>query len=100
MGRFAHDGKTSAISVALFTLAPGRGSGASFNHRSQEVFLVTAGTGQVRLADKVMAVGRDSAVFIPAEVVHSIEADVNSTLSFYAISAPAFAPEDHVSVNP
>lgn len=100
VGRVARDAKSSAVSVAKFTLAPGRSSGTSFNHRSQEVFLVIDGTGQVHLADKVVPVGRDSVVFIPAQQVHSIEADRNSTLSFYAISTPAFTPEDYVLVKP
>jgi predicted cupin superfamily sugar epimerase/mannose-6-phosphate isomerase-like protein (cupin superfamily) len=100
VGRVAPNAKTPAVSVAQFTLAPGHASGVSWNHRSQEVFLVTGGTGRVRLADKVIPVGRDSIVFIPAEEVHSIEADTANTLSFYAISAPAFAPEDYVLVKP
>jgi mannose-6-phosphate isomerase-like protein (cupin superfamily) len=42
----------------------------------------------------------ESTVFIPAGEVHSIQADPNSTLTFYAVSAPAFRPEDYVSVKP
>jgi mannose-6-phosphate isomerase-like protein (cupin superfamily) len=45
-------------------------------------------------------VTRDSTVFIPAEVVHSIEADAKSSMSFYAISAPAYSPDDYVAVKP
>jgi mannose-6-phosphate isomerase-like protein (cupin superfamily) len=97
-GRLARDAKTSSLSIAKFTLAPGRTSGTSFNHRAKEVFVVTDGTGRVHLADRVIAVSRDSIVFIPAEVVHSIEADTSTLLSFYAISAPAFTPEDYVLV--
>jgi predicted cupin superfamily sugar epimerase/mannose-6-phosphate isomerase-like protein (cupin superfamily) len=98
VGRLARDAKTSSLSIAKFTLAPGRTSGTSFNHRAKEVFVVTDGTGRVHLADRVIAVSRDSIVFIPAEVVHSIEADTSTLLSFYAISAPAFTPEDYVLV--
>jgi len=50
------------------------------------------------LGDREIAVGRDSVVFIPAEVAHSIEADTGTLLSFYAISAPAFSPDDYVLV--
>jgi mannose-6-phosphate isomerase-like protein (cupin superfamily) len=100
VGRVARDAKTPALSIAKFNLKPGASSGLSFNHRAVEVFLVTQGSGQVRLGNEVTAVGPDSTVFIPAEVPHSIEADSGSLLEFYAVSAPAFAPEDYVLVKP
>ena len=98
-------GHTPALSVAQFTLAPGRSTGTSFNHQSQEVFVVLSGSGQVKLqaaATQVDAtqVGRGSTVFIPAMQPHSIEAAANSSLVFLAISAPAFTPEDYVLVPP
>jgi mannose-6-phosphate isomerase-like protein (cupin superfamily) len=99
VGRLAA-ASTAAVSVAKFVLAPGRSSGTSFNHRSQEVFLIVAGTGSVHLADQVTPVSADSTVFIPATVPHSIEADTRGPLTFYAISAPAFATDDYVPVTP
>jgi quercetin dioxygenase-like cupin family protein len=42
----------------------------------------------------------DATIFIPPEVVHSIEADADSSLSFYAVSARAFSPDDYVVVRP
>jgi len=100
VGRVARDARTSSFSIAKFNLSPGRSTGSSFNHRSQEVFLVTNGTGLVQLADQIVPIGQDSTVFIPAEVVHSIKAAAGSTLSFYAISAPAFSSDDYVTVKP
>ena len=99
-GRVAPLAQSSTVSVAKFTLSPGHSSGSSFNHRAQEVFLVIDGTGEVHLGDRVTAVNAESTVFIPAGEVHSIEADPNSTLTFYAVSAPAFSPEDYVAVKP
>jgi predicted cupin superfamily sugar epimerase/mannose-6-phosphate isomerase-like protein (cupin superfamily) len=101
---------TPRVSVAQFTLAPGHSTGTSFNHHSQEVFVVLSGSGKVKLqaaaaqatatqAD-ASAVGPGSTVFIPAMQPHSIEADPNSSLVFLAISAPAFTPEDYVLVPP
>lgn len=98
VGRVARDAKTTSLSVARFTLEPDHSSAMSLNHRAKEVFLVTDGTGHVHLGDRVIAVGRDSVIFIPAEVAHSIEADAGTLLSFYAISAPAFSPDDYVLV--
>ncbi len=93
------------LSVAQFTLAPGRTTGTSFNHHSQEVFFVISGSGQVKLQSRApqaeaTAVGPGSTVFIPAMQPHSIEADRDNPLVFLAISAPAFTPEDYVPVPP
>jgi predicted cupin superfamily sugar epimerase/mannose-6-phosphate isomerase-like protein (cupin superfamily) len=98
VGRVAPLATTPTLSIAKFTLESGQSSGMSFNHVSQEVFLVIGGTGTVHIGDDVKPVKTDTTVFIPAGVRHSIEADPNSTLSFYAVSAPAFSPEDYVAV--
>jgi predicted cupin superfamily sugar epimerase/mannose-6-phosphate isomerase-like protein (cupin superfamily) len=89
---------TARLSVARFTLAPGHSSGTSYNHRSEEVFLVVSGSGQVHLRAETKPVGPGSTVFIPATVPHSIEANPGNDLVFLAISAPAFTPEDYVLV--
>jgi hypothetical protein len=100
VGRVAEKARTSRVSVAKFTLAPGGSSGMSFNHQALEVFLVTDGSGVVHLGDHSAAVSSGSTVFIPAEAVHSIEAGNRASLTFFAISAPAFSPEDYVRVAP
>ena len=92
--------RTQRFSVARFTLASGRSSGASYNHRSEEVFLVISGSGHVHLRAEAKPVGPGSTVFIPATVPHSIEAAPGNDLVFLAISAPAFTPEDYVLVKP
>ena len=100
VGRVARDARTPTLSVAQFTLAPGRSSGSSFNHVAEEVFFVTSGAGQVHLGDRVQAVGPGSTVFIPAGEAHSIEANSAHTLVFLAISAPAYSQEDYVPIPP
>jgi uncharacterized protein len=98
VGKAAPDAKSARLSVAQFVLEPGRSSGMSFNHRSQEVFFVAGGSGRVRLGFDVLPVSPGSVVFIPPGAAHAIEADANSALTFLAISAPAFTPEDYVVV--
>jgi predicted cupin superfamily sugar epimerase/quercetin dioxygenase-like cupin family protein len=100
VGRVAPLARTDLLSIAQFTLAPGHGSGTSFNHRSQEVFMVLSGSGRVHLDARVVPVGPGSTVFIPAQQRHSIAADAGSSLIFFAVSAPAFAPDDYVAVPP
>lgn len=90
-------GRSEDCSVALFTLEPGRGTGASYNKTSTEVFLVTGGKGKVTFDDRSEPVETGSVVFIPPRARHSVEADAQGRLDFYAISAPAFSPEDYVA---
>jgi predicted cupin superfamily sugar epimerase/mannose-6-phosphate isomerase-like protein (cupin superfamily) len=91
---------TPRVSVARFTLAPGHSTGTSYNHRSEEVFLVESGKGRVHLQSDIKPVGPGSIVFIPATLAHSIESAPGSELVFLAISAPAFTAEDYVQVTP
>jgi uncharacterized protein len=98
VGKVAPDAKSEKLSIAQFVLEPGRGSGMSFNHRSQEVFIVGSGFGRVHLGLEVSPVSPGSVVFIPPGAAHAIEADPTSVLTFLAISAPAFTPEDYVAV--
>lgn len=88
--------RSEDCSVAWFTLEPGHGTGVSFNKTSTEVFLIAGGRGQVKFDDRSEAVQTGSVVFIPPRARHSVEADAQGKLDFYAISAPAFSPEDYV----
>ena len=98
VGKIAPDAKSGRVSLAQFVLGPGRSSGMSFNHHSEEVFWVAGGSGRVHLGPDVLPVSPGSVVFIPPGAVHAIEADANTTLTFLAISAPAFTPEDYTAV--
>jgi mannose-6-phosphate isomerase-like protein (cupin superfamily) len=100
VGKVAKHARTDRVSIAQFTLSPGHSSGSSYNLVAQEVFVVTGGTGKVHLDGRVEAVGPGSTVFIPAQEPHSIEADAHNPLTFLAISAPSFTPEDYVAVKP
>jgi predicted cupin superfamily sugar epimerase/quercetin dioxygenase-like cupin family protein len=98
VGKFAPGAKSGRVSLAQFVLEPGRSSGMSFNHHSEEVFWVASGSGRVHLGSDVLPVSPGSVVFIPPGAVHAIEADANTALTFLAISAPAFTPEDYSAV--
>ncbi|MBB6095548.1 hypothetical protein HNQ60_004438 [Povalibacter uvarum] len=88
--------KTDLYSVALFTLAAGRSMPVSHNKTSEEVFLIASGDGEVTLGSEVARVEAGSTVVIKPTVAHSIKASPKGPLSFYAISVPAFSPEDYV----
>ncbi|MEJ1974290.1 MAG: cupin domain-containing protein [Lacunisphaera sp.] len=88
--------KTARASVALFTLGPGKTTGLSYMKTGEEYFLVTKGRGTVVVGGRSSPVETGSIVFLAPEVRHSLTAAADSDLEFYAVSTPAFSPEDYV----
>jgi predicted cupin superfamily sugar epimerase/mannose-6-phosphate isomerase-like protein (cupin superfamily) len=88
--------KTDAYSIALFTLSPGQGTPTSYNQVSEEIFLITSGRGEVTLDHQTEKVTAGSTVYIKPKVRHALKAAAGETLSFYAISVPAYSHEDYV----
>ena len=85
-------------SVARFTLAPGKSTGRSYNKVGEEYFLVLKGRGTAVVGTEVSSVQAGDVVFLKAGVPHSLAAANDSALEFYAVSTPAFSPEDYVPV--
>jgi uncharacterized protein len=83
-------------SVAYFSLAAGARTSTSLNKEAEEYLLVTEGTGTVRVGAGETTVAPGSLVVIPPRAEHSLQAGSSGSLHFYAISAPAFRPEDYV----
>jgi predicted cupin superfamily sugar epimerase/mannose-6-phosphate isomerase-like protein (cupin superfamily) len=94
-GRVAR-AKTNDYSIARFTLAPGRGTGTSYNKVGEEVFLILSGRGTVVVGTEASAVIAGSVVVLKPQVRHSLTAAADSTLEFDAITVPAFSPDDYV----
>jgi predicted cupin superfamily sugar epimerase/quercetin dioxygenase-like cupin family protein len=97
IGRAAQ-ARTERCSIALFSLDKGCGTPTSYNKIGEETFLVTRGSGRVVLDGRAEKVSAGSVVVIKAGVRHLIEADAAESLEFYAITAPAFSPDDYVAV--
>lgn len=90
--------KTTHASVAFFTLGPGKTTGLSYMKTGEEYFLVTKGRGMAVVGEQTSAVEAGSIVFLAPEVKHSLTAAADSALEFYAVSTPAFSPDDYVAV--
>jgi predicted cupin superfamily sugar epimerase/mannose-6-phosphate isomerase-like protein (cupin superfamily) len=90
--------KTSDYSVARFALAPGKGTGTSYCKIGEEVFLIISGRGTVVVGEAASPVVAGSVVVLKPQVRHSLTAAADSTLEFYAITVPAFSPDDYVLV--
>ncbi len=95
VGRVAAN-HSERCSIAYFTLEAGARTATSLNKEAEEYFLVTDGTGTVRVSSREMTVTPGSLVVIPPRAEHSLQAGPAGSLHFYAISAPAFSPEDYV----
>ena len=83
-------------SIAAFTLEAGKRSATSFNKEAEEYFIVTEGTGTVRVGARETTVMPGSVIIVPPRAEHSLQAGSAGSLHFYAVSAPAFAPADYV----
>ena len=97
VGRVAK-AKSGAGSIAWFSLKPGKSSGMSYNKVGEEVFLIIKGKGTVVLDGKSTRVAAGSVVAIKPHARHALWADAGEALEFYAITWPAFSPEDYVRV--
>lgn len=95
VGRVAQ-AKTERYSVARFALAPGKGTGASHTKIADEVFLIISGRGTVVVSGVASPVTAGSVVVLKPTVSHALAAAVDSPLEFYAITTPAFSPDDYV----
>src|SRR6202165_2910937 len=74
--------------------------GEAFNRRAEEVVLVTGGEGQIWLDGRTLAVRANSMIYLPAGDEHEIRAAAAQGLEFFAITAPAFSPDDYVQLPP
>lgn len=90
--------RTDRVSVARFFLQPGKTSGESFNKVGEEFFLIIAGRGVAMVAGETTPVAAGAVVVMRPGVAHSLTAAADSTLEFYAITSPAFSPDDYVPV--
>jgi predicted cupin superfamily sugar epimerase/mannose-6-phosphate isomerase-like protein (cupin superfamily) len=96
-------GRTAAshsdrVSIAFFRLQPGAGSALSYNHVGEEIFIISGGHGGVLRGGVRTAVARGSVVYVEPSTVRSVRADAGEVLEFYAVTAPAWSPDDDVHV--
>jgi predicted cupin superfamily sugar epimerase/mannose-6-phosphate isomerase-like protein (cupin superfamily) len=97
IGRVGH-GKTERTSIARFALEPGKGTGMSYCKVGEEYFLIISGRGTAVVEGESTTVQAGSVVLLRPGVKHSLTAAADYALEFYAITTPAFSPEDYVPV--
>jgi mannose-6-phosphate isomerase-like protein (cupin superfamily) len=79
---------------------PAGGSTLAHHHReSEEVYLVTSGSGRLLLGDEVGEIGPGDCVFIPPGTVHRLWADAGAPLVVVCSCVPPYSHEDTVLVD-
>jgi mannose-6-phosphate isomerase-like protein (cupin superfamily) len=86
--------RSEKCSVAFFHLEPGRASAWSFNKVAEESFFILHGRGAVWTGGERHAVKEGSFILVPPGVVRSVRANEGETLEFYAVTSPAWSPDD------
>lgn len=87
-------------SLAEARLAPGQSTTPHFHRRSEEIYYILSGEGQMRLAGEVRQVGGGDAIAIPPGVVHRLTNTGAEVLKLLCCCAPGYEHEDTVLVEP
>jgi mannose-6-phosphate isomerase-like protein (cupin superfamily) len=93
-----HPGFSSVAgqSVAEAVVAPGAETDAHFHHRSEELYVFTAGRGRMALGDERFEVEAGDAVVIAPGIEHKLWNEGAEELVLLCVCAPAYSHEDTV----
>lgn len=83
-------------SVAEATVAPGGATAAHHHVRAEEIYLVTAGRGRLRIGEEERAIGPGDCAAIPPGAVHQLRNDGEEDLVVVCCSSPPYSHEDTV----
>jgi mannose-6-phosphate isomerase-like protein (cupin superfamily) len=88
----AHGNRKQSFAEAI--VAPGRTTHLHRHVKTEEIYHITAGTGSMRLAEEVFAVGPGDTICIPPGTPHSIQNTGDVPLKILCACSPAYAHED------
>jgi mannose-6-phosphate isomerase-like protein (cupin superfamily) len=83
-------------SLAEATVAPGRATIEHLHRSSEELYLVTAGSGTLRVGEEERAVAADDCVVIPPGTPHRLHYDGAVDLVVVCACSPPYSHEDTV----
>ena len=85
---------TAAQSLAEATLEPDQATERHYHERSEEIYLVTKGSGSLEIDGETRRVRPGDAVLIPPGAWHTLENDGTSELTILCMCAPPDSHED------
>ena len=89
-------GNTTNQSLAEAVVPPGTATVAHFHRLSEEIYLLTAGSGRMRLGDEERPVRAGDCVVIPPGSPHKLWADQREPLILLCCCAPPYSNADTV----
>lgn len=81
-------------SLAEATLAPGQATDRHHHARTEEIYVVLTGSGEMEVEGERRCVVPGDAILIPAGARHRIRSDGATELRFLCCCAPPYADED------
>jgi mannose-6-phosphate isomerase-like protein (cupin superfamily) len=81
-------------SLAEASLAPGQATVRHHHARTEEIYVLLAGYGEMEVEGERRRVAPGDAILIPAGAPHQIRADEDAELRFLCCCAPPYADED------
>jgi len=86
-------------SLAEARLQPGQQTAPHYHIRTEEIYYILTGQGEMHLGPSVRTVGPGDAIAIPPGEVHTIINTGNTELKFLCCCAPAYEHDDTVMVD-
>ncbi len=86
-------------SLAEATVGAGRSTLAHYHQESEEVYLVTSGSGRLLLGDEVGPISAGDCIVIPPGTIHQLHADSDAPLVVVCSCVPPYSHEDTVLVD-
>ena len=83
-------------SLAEARLPAGRSTTPHYHPRTEEIYYILEGTGEMRLGDEIRRVSVGDAIAIPPGQVHQITNVGDQPLKFLCCCAPAYEHDDTV----
>jgi mannose-6-phosphate isomerase-like protein (cupin superfamily) len=85
-------------SLAEARLAPGQATTEHYHILTEEIYFITAGSGQMKLGDEIQMVSVGDAIAIPPGMKHKITNTGNEELRLLCCCAPPYEDADTVLV--
>jgi mannose-6-phosphate isomerase-like protein (cupin superfamily) len=83
-------------SLAEARLAPGASTAPHYHRVTEEIYYITHGSGEMRIAEETRPVQPGDAIAIPPGEIHTIRNTGEETLRFLCCCAPGYEHADTV----
>ncbi|MFN2455605.1 MAG: cupin domain-containing protein [Pyrinomonadaceae bacterium] len=89
--------KIELCSLAEEVLPAGAKVGRHHHLKTEEVYYILRGSGEMTIDAETRAVAAGDAIFIPRESAHSLENTGTEPMTLLLVCGPAYSIEDHLS---